>query len=444
MLEQSKVKDKQPLTIFSKKSNRIAYTFRLVFENLLGIDIKLTDDILYFQNAARPKVSYGREPITDEIWFPSTDFLFENTIEEQDIKINEWKGMPIFFQHSKEESHLKFDPFAMIFYLVSRCEEYLSNQKDQHQRFPAEESLAYQNNFLDRPLVDELAILIKSIIQKKYPNFQFPEQIFQFTPTYDIDYAWSYLHKGWKRTLGGTVRDILKQPKNLLQRFQVYFGKTDPYFTFDYLDKLHQDFQITPIYFFLVGKHGAFDKNISIQKKPFQQLIQRISKENLTGLHPSYQSNADFFILKKEYNSFNQVISKKTIRSRQHFLKLSFPETYQNLLRLGIKEDYTMGYAEQLGFRASISRSFYWFDLQKNEATSLKIYPFQLMDVTLKNYLKLQPKEAIEATNKIIQNTKNVNGNLISIWHNNSFCEQEGWQGWRNVYNEQFAAVKNK
>ncbi len=119
--------------------------------------------------------------------------------------------------------------------------------------------------------------------------------------------------------------------------------------------------------------------------------------------------------------------------SRQHYLKLEFPTTYQRLLQIGIEADYTMGYAEQVGFRASIATPFFWFDLSKNEATRLRVFPFQVMDITLKNYLQLQPEEAIALTRELFEATKSVNGHFISLWHNNSLCEQEGWQGWRKV-----------
>ena len=143
-----------------------------------------------------------------------------------------------------------------------------------------------------------------------YPNLLFKEEKYQFTPTYDIDYAWSYKYKGVFRTLGATARDIIKNRKLFFQRFKVLTGQErDPYFTFDYLNDLHQDLDLAPIYFFLVGQRGEYDKNISIKKKSFQQLIHETSREYKIGLHPSYASNTEFLQLKKEYIDLEKTIN---------------------------------------------------------------------------------------------------------------------------------------
>ena len=39
-----------------------------------------------------------------------------------------------------------------------------------------------------------------------------------------------------------------------------------------------------------------------------------------------------------------------------------------------------MGYGSINGFRASVASSFYWYDLEKEEATTLRIFPFCFMD----------------------------------------------------------------
>ncbi len=416
-------------------SNRVKYTFNLVFNQILGVEIEWTSDLSFFKNSILPKISYHFQPIQNEIHFHILPFLLENTISPQNIIVKKWHNLPAFFYHNQLNAALPFDPFAMIFYLVSRYEEYFAKDLDQHDRFKATASLAYQHDFLELPLVNNWAIEIKKIIQKHYPDFFFPTKKFQFTPTYDIDYAWSYLHKGWKRTIGGYAKMLLKNPKLLPQRIKVQLKLArDPYFTYDLLKDWHQTYQLAPIYFFLVGDYGEFDKNTSIHNKPFQSLIQQIEAENSIGLHPSYQSNQHIHILKKELKSLNAVANNSIIKSRQHFLKLALPSTYQNLIKVGIQTDYTMGYAENIGFRASIATPFYWFDLSENEITTLQIFPFQIMDVTLKNYLKLSPELATHATKRIIDNTKLVDGHFISLWHNNSFSEQEGWEGWRAVY----------
>ena len=120
--------------------------------------------------------------------------------------------------------------------------------------------------------------------------------------------------------------------------------------------------------------------------------------------------------------------------SRQHFLKLTFPNTYRHLIQVGIQSDYTMGYADNIGFRAGIATPFYWYDLENEAMTNLKIYPFQVMEVTLKEYLKLSPEEAIVYVKPLIEATKAVGGTFTTLWHNSTLSETEGYEGWRRVY----------
>jgi len=93
-----------------------------------------------------------------------------------------------------------------------------------------------------------------------------------------------------------------------------------------------------------------------------------------------------------------------------------------------------MGYAMDIGFRAGTSLPFYWYDLSKEAMTKLKIHPFQVMEVTLKEYLKLNPEAAKEKITSLLNTVKSVNGTFCSLWHNSSFSELEGWNEWEAVY----------
>lgn len=424
------------ILIYTKHlSNRCHYIFKLIFEDLLGVQIKFTSDVIMFKNSDFYKINYSPQPISTFLFFKSTSLLFETDLVPQNIEVQICKNHPAFFFHHAPKSALPFDVFAMLFYLVSRYEEYTATQKDAHQRFEAHQSLAFQHHFLDKPLVNQWVMMLQDILSKHFPTLIFKKNTYQFTPTYDIDYAWAYLHKGFWRSAGAWAKALFTRSPLLMQRLKVQLRQIpDPYFTFDYLDALHAKLMLQPIYFFLVGKHGEYDKNISIHKKVFQRLIAQLANRYTIGLHPSYQSNTDFEVLKTEHQNLEKVARQPITQSRQHFLKLDLPTTYQRAIRLGIQREYTMGYAAELGFRASIATPFPWFDLVKNEATNLEIVPFQLMDVTLKNYLKCSPAEAMEKAQKIIEVTKSVNGHLVTIFHNNSLSEQEGWEGWRAVF----------
>lgn len=428
-----------------KRTARLDYILCQIYQEILGGEgLSYVENLNQLQ-AASPKalkINYSRTPLKGLINIPnSSNLLWEDTIQLQQIELK-WEGsLPYAFEEKEQNEafQLGFDLHAWLFYLVSRYEEYLPFKADQHGRFAATESLAFQAGFLKLPVVNLWGEYLRRLIQKKFPHLDIPSKPkFSYQPSYDIDYAWMYKHKGWKRNLGGLGRDLLKgKLKEVGNRIAVWRNqKEDPYYTFSYLDELHQKYpELKPIYFWLLGDYGAYDKNVNPDVEAMQDLI-REHQQYLMGIHPSYASNSRVEQLKKESGRLESILKKKILISRQHFLKLNFPDTYRQLIQAGMQADYSMGYADQIGFRASIATPFYWYDLEQEESTDLKIHPFMFMDVTLKRYMKLDKEEVFNEIQPIIELTKSVGGQLMTIWHNNSFCESEGWEGWRKVYED--------
>ena len=71
------------------------------------------------------------------------------------------------------------------------------------------------------------------------------------------------------------------------------------------------------------------------------------------------------------------------------------PSSYNHLLAAGITHDYSMGFADRVGFRAGTCTPFYFYDLDFEIQTPLKVFPFALMDTTLNDYMKLTPKQSL-------------------------------------------------
>lgn len=424
------------LTIYTPSiTNRIRYTFDLILLEHLGIKYKLTEQIETFESIKTPKLSYAPEPLGNELFFCSTDLLFEMGLKEQSLWVTYHQGTKIFYQVSQQAA-LPFDPFAATFFLVSRYEEYLPHNADQFGRFPAEESFAFKNGFLEEPVVNKYIEMIRQVLAKRFPKFKFKEQQFRFTPTYDIDSAYAYYKKGTIRNIGGFIMSMMHgDTESMKDRLKVNFGsKKDPFNTYDWQLRKHEEYNLSPIYFFLVGDYDEYDKNISINVAEYQSLIKSIADYARVGLHPSYASNQDISKLRTELRRLSRILKRDIVRSRQHFLKLTFPDTYQNLIDHDIRHDYTMGYASQLGFRAGICSPFFFYNIRREIKTTLRIYPFCVMDATLKYYRKEEPDEAISDIKKLVDEVKAVSGHFISLWHNNSLSEEYEWQGWSKVY----------
>lgn len=417
-------------------TKRLNYIFKLFFKDIIRVPYTLSSDFEAFEAFEGPKFVYGSQSEKHPLFFGAAQLLFESGLNSQELNTVEYKNFQVPFPVFQKGSIFPFDIFSAAFYFVSRYEEYMPYRKDAHGRYTAHESYAYKHGFLHKPIVNIWAYEIAEIIQKQYPEFESNFQQFEFIPTYDIDQAWSYYQKGLTRNVGGFLRDLFNfQLHKLGQRFRVLLGKEkDPFDTFDYQFALQKQYKLKPIYFILFSMLGPFDKNISPSNNTFKALIKSLADIAKIGSHLSYASNENPDLIKHNRHALEEVIKVEITKSRQHFLKLHLPETYRNLLALDLMEDYTMGYAAEPGFRAGICTPFLFYDLDYETETKLKVIPFTVMDGTLRDYKDVGIEEAKAIIQSLIYEVKAVQGTFVSVWHNESFCDQDRWKGWREVY----------
>ncbi|RPE00144.1 hypothetical protein EGM88_02450 [Aureibaculum marinum] len=428
------------LLVYSKKiTPRLTYTFKHFFTRILNIQVSFTTKVEDFIAHEGLKLTYGKQPLGSEIFIKSTDLLFEQGINDLDIKMGEWDGVECFFK-TRQDASVPFDIFAASFYLLSRYEEYLPHRKDQFERYPAEESLAFKYQFLHKPLIDIWAYKFKSIIEDKYPTYTLSDRKFKFISTIDVDIAYSFKHKGVVRTIAGYLKDLSKfKLIDVWYRTMVIFGfSEDPFDTFEELITYQKKYGIKTIFFFSVGDYTTYDKNTSSRNSYYQSLIKSVADYSEVGLHPSYFSSKDEAMLQKEKLRLESIVNRPIEKSRQHYLRLDLPETYQHLINLEVKEDYTMGYAAHYGFRASTCTPFYFYDLEYEIQTPLKIFPFAVMDGTLKDYLKLPNKQSFEVIIELANQVKKVNGTFITLFHNETLSNRNRWRRWKKIYIDMF------
>ena len=232
--------------------------------------------------------------------------------------------------------------------------------------------------------------------------------------------------------------------KGFGKRASVLLGlQHDPYDTYQMLSDIQHKYNLKCIYFFLLGDYAENDKNVPVSSKKLQALIKAIADYNDIGIHPSFLSNTQPENLKKEIARLSKVLKRNVTNSRQHFLKLTMPDTYRLLIENDITDDYTMGYASDIGFRAGLCTPFYFYDLKNETSTNLKLHPFAVMDATLKYYMKVKPEEALSYIEPLVKEVKAVNGTFISLWHNESLSNMEAWQGWKNIYESMIKIASN-
>jgi hypothetical protein len=402
------------LLVYSASNGpRLQYIVNFFSQELFDSPITITTSEREYLKFDGPKLNYSlRDLCAGEFVIYPVPLLFETGIKEQKINCFDYSYSKAFFETGGD---MPFDVFAATFYLITRYEEYLPHEKDPYGRFSHTSSLAFRADFIHLPLV----------------NIWLQE----FKAAFDI--AYSYLCKGWLRNIGGTIRSLWKGEWSMVvERWKVLLGtRKDPFDCYEWLDALHLYCRLKPYYFFLVPKNNsAYDKNVSTSSRRFQELVEYYCATYNVGIHPSWQSGDDHSLLKEELEWLEVVGDKDIIASRQHYIRLTVPETYRRLLAAGIRKDFSMGYGTVNGFRASVCTNFRWYDLEKEEATPLVVYPFCFMDANSFYEEKHTPSQAFDELMFYYNAVKRVNGMLITIWHNNMLGTDRNTIGWSRMF----------
>ena len=423
---------------------RIRYAFNVVLKEVCGAEeIAFTSDQDSFSAYDGVRLNYSNQEIDGAITFVPSGLLQEKDITEQEIFMATHREVPVFFSVTK--SVLPFDPFAASFYLISRYEEYLPFIADAHNRYPATESLAHQHGFLQKPVVNIWGQWIAEVITEQFPNAVFTARNYNFISTVDVDNLYAFRAKGVLRTAGAILKDLSGfRIGQLIERLQVIFGlRKDPFDTFDAQMEINSSHGVESIYFMLFAEFAQFDRNISMFSPSMHAAVRGMNDYTEIGIHPSYRSNESEKIVEHELTYLEDVLRQRVTKSRQHFLKMRFPDTFRTLVDLGVKDEYSMGYASEPGFRASIATPYTFYDLEMEVAIPLTIHPFMVMDVSFIDYKNTLRDETLSEMKRMVDEVKAVNGQMISVFHNRIFSQREiDWRGWKALYQE-FIAYAN-
>lgn len=418
-----------------RTSERLSYIFDFILGELLGLEFITTNDKEVFLSFTGPKFSYASKPVAGELFFASASVLFENDLTLQPVDFIDYENM-VGFYPVEAPSAMPFDMFASSFVMITRYNEYLIHKKDKYDRYRPSQSMNAVAGFLGKPMINYYALHLKNILSKTYQALRFKENRFEYLVTVDVDTAYEYLGQGLKANAGGFVGSLLTSNfRQLKERYKVVFRKAkDPFDTFDEILDICKKYDIKTRFFFLIGNRSSLDRNIPHTFEPYRETIARVARQTDIGVHLSFMSHISLEAMETEIERLQHLSGSKISANRFNYLRFTLPASYVSLNRIGITEDYSMGYATRVGFRAGTCTPFYFFNLQKNERTNLKIYPFAFMDTTLARYNKLGARHSLDKILQIMKWVKEVEGPFIGVWHNNSFTETGIWTGWKNIF----------
>ena len=329
---------------------------------------------------------------------------------------------------------LEFDPFATAFYLLTRSEERIVLDRDNHGRFPAKLSQAYRQGYLQRPVINEWADSIwAALVQMGWKGERKLRQ-FQTSFSCDVDHPrlwWSGVDR--LKTLAGAVfkRTDLNEAGYWLKNH--IFRQKDPYDVFDEWLDLFEKNQLSAQFNFMGKRPITSDCWYPLDHPFVKDLITKIAgRGHKIGFHPSYEAFEDQEVFKRELASLQEISPVEISAGRQHYLRFRAPETWQMWEASGLKEDSTLGYAEAAGFRAGICHDFPVFDTVQRKMLHLREKPLIAMDVTLAQYQQYSPEQALELLIQLRQVVKKHHGDFSLLWHNSSW-NSPFWEAWKDV-----------
>jgi hypothetical protein len=324
----------------------------------------------------------------------------------------------------------KPDYLSTAFYLINSIQEYDETALDEIGRFQFKNS--YQSRFdnVQKNLVD--LCFSKICEHPKLSKYSKPTKKTKLFLSHDIDSIYgAWLQDSFYLLNKGNPFPIFSLILNaLLQR--------PDWLNMDQIMKIESEYDLKSTFFWIVNR-GRLNKrevnaDYSVGSKKLQKIISKIRLQGWeNGLHKSISAE-----------SLNSELSKlkfTPIANRNHYLKFSLPNLYNEIESSSIRLDSSLGFAESYGFRNSYGLPFRPFNIKNKTTYSFLEVPLTIMDGTLHRYMNIPIKET--ATHVIDFIEKNKTNCLLSLlWHNTHFTNYK-YEGFLAQYKKILEYLSN-
>jgi hypothetical protein len=467
----------------------IEHTFDQIF-SLYGVNY----DIMPLERFRRGKhslkdklvISYGRKALDigarKQIHIYASDLFGEDYLKPASLPQKPLKkhgDLPvIYYGHGQLNGWIReaprlietnIDIMAAAFFMLSRYEEIILDTKDEHDRFPSTASLAYQEGFLDRPIINEYLRLLWSWMHSLEPTLTqkapWPSgKEFAICLTHDVDTLIRYRPRNMLRAASDILKSRLvpkvrkstssnEQRRSVLRHsgardiLYLLFDwimvmlrlRKDPFDTFDYMLDMEQGYGFKSSFYFMTGGSSNKDNRYSIDSSRAIELVRQIEdRGDEVGLHASYNSYNSPEQMTLEKLKLDKIIGDKEYGSRQHYLRWGTPDSWRAQEKAGLLYDTTLSFADHAGFRCGICLPFRPFDPIENGKLNIWELPLTVMEGSLRgySYQNLTPQAAYNRIISYLDTVKKYNGVFVLLWHNSAFNSPRRGGEWQDVYEQ--------
>jgi hypothetical protein len=337
---------------------------------------------------------------------------------------------------SEEHNQIKLgiDVFGSAFFMLTRYEELAKREFDGHGRFSAKSSLAYQEGFLERPIINEYLEILWWCMKKLWPEIKRKPRQFKMLATHDVDYPFAYAFTSWQQTCRSMAADLVKRHnplegfRRMVQTRRVKSGHyhSDKNYTFDQIMDISETNNIKSCFYFMTNHVNTKHDTFYPLEHPFvKELLCHIhDRGHEIGLHCSYESYGNGVQIKDEFYRLQEIchslgISQKYFGGRQHYLRWS-SDTWQYYEDAGLVYDTSLSYADHIGFRCGVCFEYPVYNLQARTALKLYERPLLVMECSALDgqYMGLSCEQAKYEMRKLREATRKYRGNFVLLWHN--------------------------
>jgi peptidoglycan/xylan/chitin deacetylase (PgdA/CDA1 family) len=152
------------------------------------------------------------------------------------------------------------------------------------------------------------------------------------------------------------------------------------------------------------------------------------------GLHGSYLSSTDRNVLAREWEALERAcagLPSGTLQRaiRQHYLMMTPGLTWREQHGSGFEFDETLGFADDIGYRAGTARTFPAYDLPRSEKLPLRVRPLHVMDVAVRDHVAMETPQVTTLRRR----TWRYGGDLSILWHNSSLIDARSRRAYREL-----------
>ena len=313
------------------------------------------------------------------------------------------------------------DIVAATLFLLSRWEETVTRTRDEHGRMPAAESVSFRQGFLDRPIVDEYALIVREWIQALAPGWQPTRRTFDVKLSHDLDVVWPL--PGARATVGKLLRD-LRAPDGLREAAQTMRLAADqwlapqrtPYLRgVRRLADLSRRHGLASAFYVMATEPSRYDSGYDPTSRRLRRCLSELTREGFElGYHASYDSLGKPSRLAIEKARLDSVLPTSRYGGRQHYLRFRVPDTWRDWESVGLAYDSTLTFADHEGFRCGTCHAYRPFDLERDREMDIREVPLIVMDGTLRQYRRLDPETAEAAVLALSDRCRAVEGTFTA------------------------------